>query len=145
MGNIIIVLIALAFAVLIDCQRLEKFLSKPASGLGRHRAIYNLILMLQIAKTAPLVGDLLIIPIVSVVIAIVVCIDIDRHFGKGPGSVSGCATGVHFFRYLVWRRRVSGLAIDRSPGAARSLESLHADGVHRSIAVQQSIALPGQQ
>lgn len=53
--------------------------------------IYNLIVMIQIAGRPIWWIILLIIPIVSIIISIIMCVDIARRFGKGTGFALGLA------------------------------------------------------
>ena len=102
-GNIVIVLIALALAVLVIASVWKVFVKAGQPGWGAIVPIYNLILMLTIAKRPLWWVILMIIPIVSIVIAIVVCIDIARNFGKGPGFGIGLALlGFIFFPVLAF-------------------------------------------
>ena len=68
---------------------------------GAFIPIYNIIILLQIARRPFWWLFLSLIPVVNVVVAIVVSIDIARAFGKGPGFGWGLAfLGFIFFPIL---------------------------------------------
>lgn len=76
--------------------------------------IYNTIVILEIVGRPIWWIILMLIPCVSIVIAIIVCIDLAKSFGKGPGFGVGLALlGFIFFPILGF-----GDATYRGPAAA---------------------------
>ena len=100
-GSIIFTLVLLAFAVLVVAGIWKVFDKADQPGWGALVPIYNIILLLKIAKRPLWWVILMIIPLVSIVVAIIVCIDIARNFGKGSGFGIGLALlGFIFFPVL---------------------------------------------
>jgi Family of unknown function (DUF5684) len=83
-GELVIVVVAIAGY----WKTFEKA-GKP--GWGAIIPIYNVILLLQIAGKPTWWLVLFLIPIVNVVIAILMSLDVAKNFGKGPGFGIGLA------------------------------------------------------
>ncbi|HEU4390652.1 MAG TPA: DUF5684 domain-containing protein [Blastocatellia bacterium] len=63
--------------------------------------IYNIVVLLKVARRPIWWIILLIIPLVGVIVSIIVCIDIAKNFGKGAGFGIGLALlGVIFYPIL---------------------------------------------
>jgi len=90
-GGAVFAIIWLAVVVLAIAGAWKTFAKAGKPGWGVIVPIYNLILMLEIAGRPIWWIILLFIPLVNIVIAIVVPIDIARKFGKGAGFGLGLA------------------------------------------------------
>jgi len=100
-GSAIFMLVVLAFAILVIAGVWKVFDKAGQPGWGALIPIYNIILLLKIAKRPLWWVILMILPLISIIIAIIVCIDIARYFGKGSGFGIGLALlGPIFFPVL---------------------------------------------
>jgi len=97
----IFMLVLCAFVILVVAGVWKVFDKAGQPGWGALIPIYNIILMLKIAKRPLWWVILMILPLVSIIVAIIVCLDIARYFGKGPGFGVGLALlGPIFFPVL---------------------------------------------
>lgn len=81
--------LALVFAVLAGCWKMFTKAGKP--GWAALVPIYNVIVMLQIAGRPAWWVILMFVPLVNLVVAIWVAIDLAKRFGKGVGFGLGIA------------------------------------------------------
>ena len=84
-GEAIVSLVYLALAVLIIVGFWKTFEKAGKPGWGAIIPIYNLILLLEIAKKPLWWIILMLIPIVSLVVSIFVGIEVAKKFGKTEG------------------------------------------------------------
>jgi hypothetical protein len=100
-GQIIVGVIYLVIAIL-GIAGLWKTLEKAGEpGWGAIVPIYNIYLMCKIAGRPGWWVILFLIPCVGIIIAIMVCLDIAKNFGKGSGFGIGLALlGFIFFPIL---------------------------------------------
>ena len=88
-GFMLIVWLAIAIVVIAGMWKTFEKAGKP--GWGAIIPIYNLILLLEIAKKPVWWIILMFIPVVNFVIAILVSIEVAKAFGKGTGFGLGLA------------------------------------------------------
>ena len=99
--GILFMLIWLAVVIVVIAGMWKVFTKAGKPGWACIVPIYNIIVLLEIAGRPLWWFILFFIPIVGFVIAIVVCIDIAKAFGKGPGFGVGLALlGIIFFPIL---------------------------------------------
>lgn len=91
MGDKIALVIQLAIIILIIASFWKVFTKAGKPGWASIIPIYNIIVMLQIVGRPWWWLLLLLIPIVGLVIAIIVSIDMAKSFGKGAGFGIGLA------------------------------------------------------
>ncbi len=91
MGDKIALLIQLAIIILIIASFWKVFTKAGKPGWAAIVPIYNIIVMLQIVGRPWWWILLMLIPIVGLVIAIIVSIDMAKSFGKGTGFGIGLA------------------------------------------------------
>jgi uncharacterized membrane protein YhaH (DUF805 family) len=100
-GSVIPLIVGLAFAVVIIASLWKVFTKAGEPGWACLVPIYNMYILLRIAGRPGWWILLYFIPIVSLVIAIIVSIDIAKAFGKGTGFGIGLAfLGFIFFPIL---------------------------------------------
>lgn len=90
-GGAILMIIWLAMVVVVIAGLWQTFAKAGKPGWGAIIPIYNVILLLEIAGRPIWWILLLLIPVVNVVVAIIVSIDVARNFGKGVGFGLGLA------------------------------------------------------
>ncbi len=90
----------LAAIVLVIAGMWKTFVKAGKPGWGAIIPIYNMILLLQIAKRPLWWIVLFFIPIVNLIIAILVSLDVAKYFGRGPGFGLGLAF-LPFIFYLI--------------------------------------------
>lgn len=91
----------LTFVVVVIVGMWKVFEKAGKPGWGSIIPIYNVILLLEIAGKPIWWIFLLLIPFVNIVIAIMVCIDLAKNFGKDAGFGVGLALlGFIFFPIL---------------------------------------------
>ena len=90
-GGTVFMLLWLAIAVVVIAGLWKTFTKAGKPGWACIIPIYNVIVLLQIAGRPVWWIILLLIPLVNLVIAIMVCIDIAAAFGKGAGFGLGLA------------------------------------------------------
>jgi hypothetical protein len=96
---LLIIELALVVAVLAGVWKVFVKAGKP--GWGSIVPFYNIILMLQIAQRPLWWIVLFFIPVVNLIIAIIMSVDIAKYFGKGTGFGVGLALlGFIFFPIL---------------------------------------------
>lgn len=96
-------LIFLAVMVFVIAAFWKVFTKAGQPGWAAIIPIYNVIVWLRIAGRPGWWIILLLIPVVGFVIAIVVCIDFARKFGKGVGFAMGLVfLGIIFYPILAW-------------------------------------------
>jgi hypothetical protein len=88
-GAMIFLLVELAFVVLMIAGMWKVFTKAGKPGWASIIPIYNLIVLLQIAGRPIWWIILYLIPIVNIVIAILVTVDVAKRFGKGAGFAVG--------------------------------------------------------
>lgn len=91
MGDKIALVIQLAIIILIIASFWKVFTKAGKPGWASIIPIYNIIVMLQIVGRPWWWLLLMLIPIVGLVIAIIVSIDMAKSFGKGAGFGIGLA------------------------------------------------------
>jgi hypothetical protein len=97
----IVLVIELALVVVIVAGMWKVFTKAGQPGWGAIIPILNVYLLCKIAGRPGWWLILFFIPIVSIVVAILVCLDIARNFGKGAGFGVGLALlGFIFFPIL---------------------------------------------
>jgi hypothetical protein len=102
-GSIFPMLIGLAFAVVIIASLWKVFTKAGEPGWACIVPIYNLYVLLRIAGRPGWWLILYLVPLVSIIIAIIVSIDIAKRFGKGTGFGLGLAfLGFIFFPILAF-------------------------------------------
>ncbi|QDV81451.1 DUF5684 domain-containing protein [Stieleria sp.] len=89
--GLLILVIQLVIIVVIVAGLWKTFEKAGKPGWGAIIPIYNVVLLLQIAGRPIWWILLLLIPLVNFIIAIIVSIDIAKHFGKGVGFGIGLA------------------------------------------------------
>jgi hypothetical protein len=89
--GILIMLVELAIAVLMIAGMWKVFVKAGEPGWAAIVPIYNIIIMLKIAGKPVWWVVLFLIPVVSLVIAILVAIGIAQRFGKSSGFGVGMA------------------------------------------------------
>jgi hypothetical protein len=90
-GGMVGTIIYLALIILAIAGLWQTFVKAGKPGWAAIIPIYNVIVMLQIAGRPIWWILLLLIPLVNLVIAIIVSIDIAKNFGKGAGFGVGLA------------------------------------------------------
>lgn len=88
-AGIIVTIIYLAFFVLMLASAWKVFTKAGKPGWAAIVPIYNIIVFLQICGKPVWWIILLLIPIVSLIIAIILCIALAQVFGKGTGFAIG--------------------------------------------------------
>ena len=102
-GSVLLALIWLGVAVFIIVSLWKVFVKAGQPGWGAIIPIYNAYLLLKIAGRPGWWLLLWLIPIVNIIIAIVVSIDIAGKFGKGTGFGIGLAfLGFIFYPILAF-------------------------------------------
>jgi len=86
----IIGIIYLAVVVLMIVSVWKIFSKAGQPGWASIIPIYNIIVLLQIVKRPIWWIILMIIPLVNLIVAIIVTIDLAKAFGKGVGTALGC-------------------------------------------------------
>lgn len=100
-GAIIFMLIELAIAVAVVASVWKVFVKAGQPGWAAIVPIYNLVIMLKIANRPIWWLVLFLVPLVSLIVAIILMIDIAKAFGKGAGFGIGLALlGFVFFPIL---------------------------------------------
>jgi hypothetical protein len=89
--GIVFMLVALALTIVVIVGMWKTFEKAGQPGWAALIPIYNLVVLVQIAGRPIWWFVLFIIPVVGIVIAILVSIDIARAFGKGTGFGLGLA------------------------------------------------------
>jgi len=84
-------LVWLAVVVLVIAGIWKTFVKAGKPGWAAIIPIYNLIVLLEIAKRPVWWFILMLIPLVNIIIAILVSIDVAKAFGKGAGFGIGLA------------------------------------------------------
>lgn len=101
MKGLLFFLIEIAIAVVIIAGIWKVFVKAGKPGWAAIIPIYNFIVLLEIAGKPIWWIILMFIPIVNLVIAILVSIEVAKNFGKGPGFGVGLALlGFIFFPIL---------------------------------------------
>jgi uncharacterized membrane protein YhaH (DUF805 family) len=101
MGSFIVIIFYLAIFVLIIAGIWKTFEKAGEPGWAAIIPIYNLYILIKIAGRPGWWIILYLVPIVSIVIAIMVCIDVAKKFGKESGFGIGLALlGFIFFPIL---------------------------------------------
>lgn len=90
-GGAIFMIIWLAIVVVVIAGLWQTFAKAGKPGWGAIIPIYNVILLLEIARRPIWWILLLLIPVVNMVVGIIVAIDVARNFGKGVGFGLGLA------------------------------------------------------
>jgi hypothetical protein len=90
-GGATFAIIWLALMVVVVAGVWQTFVKAGKPGWGAIIPIYNVILMLQIAGRPIWWIILFFIPLVNVIVAIIVGIDVAKNFGKGAGFGLGLA------------------------------------------------------
>ncbi len=90
-GGAIFMIIWLATVVVVIAGLWQTLAKAGKPGWGAIIPFYNVILLLEIAGRPIWWILLLLIPVVNVVVAIIVSIDVARNFGKGVGFGLGLA------------------------------------------------------
>ncbi len=90
-GGAIFMIIWLAIVGVVIAGLWQTFTKAGKPGWGAIIPIYNVILLLEIAGRPIWWILLLFIPLVNIVVAIIVGIDVARNFGKGVGFGLGLA------------------------------------------------------
>jgi hypothetical protein len=90
-GSTVMMLVWLAILVLVIAGVWKVFTKAGKPGWGAIIPIYNVILLLEIAGRPIWWIILMFIPLVNLVVAIIVAIDVARNFGKGTGFGLGLA------------------------------------------------------
>jgi hypothetical protein len=88
-GAVVFALVELAFVVLMIAGMWKVFTKAGKPGWAAIVPIYNVIVLLQIAGKPIWWIILYLIPIVNLVIAILVTVEIAKRFGKGTGFAIG--------------------------------------------------------
>lgn len=88
-GGALVVVIYIAILVLVIAGMWKTFVKAGQPGWGCIVPIYNVYLLCKIAGRPWWWLILMLVPIVSLVIAIILCIDIAKSFGKGIGFALG--------------------------------------------------------
>jgi hypothetical protein len=89
--GVVPVIIILAFAVLMIASMWKVFSKAGKPGWAAIVPIYNIIVMLEIAGKPTWWIVLFLIPVVSIIMAIIVAVAIANNFGKGAGFGLGLA------------------------------------------------------
>jgi uncharacterized membrane protein YhaH (DUF805 family) len=101
MGSIIIIIFYLAVFVLIIAGVWKTFEKAGEPGWAAIVPIYNIYVLIKISGRPTWWIVLYLIPIVSIIVAIMVCIDVAKKFGKESGFGVGLALlGFIFFPIL---------------------------------------------
>jgi hypothetical protein len=90
-GGVFVPLISLAILAAVIAGVWKVFTKAGQPGWGALIPIYNVVLLLQIAKRPLWWLLLLLVPLVNMIVAVIVSIDIAKQFGKGPGFGLGLA------------------------------------------------------
>jgi hypothetical protein len=90
-GGVIVPLIGLAIFAAVIAGVWKVFTKAGQPGWGALIPIYNVVLLLQIAKRPVWWLLLLFVPLVNLVVTVVVSVDIAKRFGKGVGFGMGLA------------------------------------------------------
>jgi hypothetical protein len=99
--EIVILLVYLAVLVFVIAGLWKTFTKAGQPGWACIIPIYNIYIMMKIAGRPGWWLLLMLIPIVSLVVGIIVCLDIAKSFGKGAGFGIGLALlGFIFFPIL---------------------------------------------
>jgi len=117
--GVLLVELAVVVVVVAGCWKVFEKAGKP--GWAAIVPIYNLIVLLQIVDKPIWWIILFFIPIVGLVVAILVCIELARRFGKGVGFGLGLAIlGFIFFPILGFGdAKYQGGAATSGPGEMR--------------------------
>jgi Family of unknown function (DUF5684) len=86
-----LMIVWLAVAILVIAGVWKVFTKAGQPGWASIIPIYNIIVLLQIAGRPIWWFILMLIPAVNVIVAIIVSIDVAKHFGKGTGYGVGLA------------------------------------------------------
>lgn len=89
--SLIVIIIYFAVIILVLAGVWKMFKKAGRPGWGALIPIYNTILMLEIAKRPIWWIILFFIPIANFIVAILVCIDLAKNFGKSTGFGLGIA------------------------------------------------------
>ncbi|QDV44237.1 hypothetical protein Enr13x_40990 [Stieleria neptunia] len=89
--GLLILLIQLVIIVVIVAGLWKTFEKAGKPGWGAIIPIYNVVLLLEIAGRPIWWIVLMLIPLVNIIVAIVISIDIAKNFGKGAGFGIGLA------------------------------------------------------
>lgn len=87
----LVLLIQLALIVLVIAGLWKTFTKAGKPGWGAIIPIYNIILLLEIARRPLWWIILFLIPLVNFIVAIIVSFDVAKNFGKGVGFGLGLA------------------------------------------------------
>jgi len=90
-GGLIVPLIGLAIIAAVIAGVWKVFTKAGKPGWGALIPIYNVVLLLEIAKRPTWWLLLLFVPLVNLVVAVIVSVDIAKRFGKGTGFGLGLA------------------------------------------------------
>jgi len=102
-GGVLLILIAIAFALFYLVSVWKVFVKAGQPGWGILIPIYNIYLVLKIAGRPGWWLLLYLIPLVNIVIAIIVNIDIAKNFGKDTAFGLGLAfLGIIFYPILAF-------------------------------------------
>ncbi len=102
-GSILLILIFIALGLFVLVSYWKVFVKAGQPGWGILIPIYNIYLLLKIAGKPGWWLILYLIPLVNIVIAILVCIDIAKNFGKDTLFGLGLAfLGIIFYPILAF-------------------------------------------
>ncbi len=87
--GLVILLIYLAVIVVVVAGLWKMFVKAGQPGWGALIPIYNIYLLCKIVGRPGWWLILFLVPFVSIVIAIIVCIDLAKSFGRGTGTAIG--------------------------------------------------------
>lgn len=94
----VVLIIYLAIIVLMVASVWKVFVKAGQPGWAAIVPIYNIIVLLQIVGRPVWWIVLMLIPIVSIVVAIILLIDVAKSFGKGAGF----AIGLLLLGFIFW-------------------------------------------
>ncbi len=112
----VIMLVYLAILVVLIIGMWKTFSKAGQPGWAAIIPIYNIIVWLQISGRPIWWIILLLIPIVSIVIFVIICIDLAKSFGKGTGF----GIGIFFLGFIFIPILGFGSATYQGPAAAQS-------------------------
>jgi hypothetical protein len=102
-GAVVVTIIYLAILILMIASVWKIFTKAGKPGWAAIVPIYNIIVLLQICGKPVWWIILLLIPIVSLIIAIILCVALAQVFGKGVGFAIGLfLLGIVFFPMLAF-------------------------------------------
>jgi len=88
-GGVFAVIVYIAIVVLAIASQWKIFSKAGQPGWASLIPIYNVIVMLQIARQPLWMVILLFIPIANIIVAIIVSIELAKNFGKSGGFAAG--------------------------------------------------------